>query len=180
MIKLNTTGSYYRQDGHYWSYDTKLTDSYKGYKVFNATYYSSTTCKHQSYTRQEYNYDIELHNCSYGNWDVKDCIEKEIQDLEWQLKQRQEQKRNTQKKQDDIKNLKEQIEFLSNLIKDDVEEQEQTDVFEEFQELWSQLSEKNKEHVRNGMGDNLIHTEEQAKTLNAIIKSMLLFQNFGG
>ena len=105
MRKLNTTGSYYFSDGHYWSYDTKLTDTYKGYKVFNNTYYSATTRKHQADCKYDYSYDIELTDCSYGDWDCLEMIKREIESLQSQLQQRQAQKRNTAKKAEDIQSL---------------------------------------------------------------------------
>lgn len=46
-----------------------------------------------------------------------------------------------------------------------------------FKTLWDGLTEKNKQHVRNGLGDNLIQTEEQAKVVTSVMKMMTLFQN---
>lgn len=180
MTKLNSTGSYTYSNGHYWSYNTKLTDSFKGYKIFNATRYSATTAKHQCYCKQDFYYDIELHCCSYGNWDVVEMIKREIEDLQYQLEKRQAQKRNTERKLQDIKDLTAQIEFLTNLIKEDPENNEQTektDFFEDFKQTWDELSEDNKQHVRNGLGDNLITSEEQARNITGVMKMMLLFQN---
>ena len=37
--------------------------------------------------------------------------------------------------------------------------------------------EKNKQHIRNGLGDNLIQSEEQAKAVTSVMKMMTLFQN---
>ena len=38
-----------------------------------------------------------------------------------------------------------------------------------FENLWNGLNEKNKEHIRNGLGDNLIQTEEQAHAVMGIM-----------
>ena len=46
-----------------------------------------------------------------------------------------------------------------------------------FETLWNGLTEKNKQHIRNGLGDNLIQTEEQAKAVTSVMKMMTLFQN---
>lgn len=46
-----------------------------------------------------------------------------------------------------------------------------------FKTLWDGLTEKNKQHVRNGLGDNLIQTGEQAKVVTSVMKMMTLFQN---
>lgn len=178
MRKFNTTGSYYYNDGHYWSYDTKLTDTYKGYKLFNATWYSATTAKHQSKCRYDYSYDIALHVCSYGDWDCLEMIKREIDDLKDQLEKRKAQKRETEKKKQDIQELSAQIEFLENLIKEDNTE-EKPDFFEDFKDTWDKLSEENKQHVRNGLGDNLLQTEEQARNVTGVMKMMLAFQQLG-
>ena len=37
-MKLNSTGSFTYSNGCYWSYDTKLTDRFKGYSIINNTY----------------------------------------------------------------------------------------------------------------------------------------------
>lgn len=179
MRRLNTTGSYYYDNGKYWSYDTKLTDTYKGYRIFNATRYSATTSKHQSYCRSDYSYDIALHNCDYYDWDCKKMIEYEINDLKAQLEKRQSQKRNTQAKKDDIEYLTKQIEFLENIIKDEPEKEPEKDLFEDFKEVWNELSEENKQHVRNGLGDNILHTEEQARNVLGVMKMMSAFQSLG-
>ena len=58
--------------------------------------------------------------------------------------------------------------------------EEQKDFYEEFKEIWDKLSDENKEHIKNGLGDNLIQTEEQARTITAIMKFMLVFQMMEG
>lgn len=180
MRRLNSTGSYYYNDGHYWSYNTKLTDSYKGYNIMNSTYYSATTSKHQCNCRYDYSYDIELHNCDYGNWDAKEMIQAEINDLKYQLENRKAQKRNTQKKLDDIEYLTKQIDFFENLIQEEnTQEEQKTDFFEDFKQTWDELSEENKQHVRNGLGDTLLTSEEQARGVTQVMKMMLAFQQLG-
>lgn len=175
-MKLNSTGSYSYSNGHYWSYDTKLTDTFKGYKIYNGTWYSATTAKHQAKLRYEYSYDITLTQCGYGDWDAEQMIKDEIDYIKNQIKTL-EPKRNTQKKLDTIAELTSKLELLESLVSEETEEK--TDWFEEFQTCWNELSDKNKEHVRKGLGDNLIQSEEQAKNVTATIKSMLLMQNVG-
>lgn len=177
-MNLNSTGSYRYSNGKYWSYDTKLTDTYKGYKIFNDTYYSATTRKHQYNCKYDYSYDIALHDCSYGNWNCLEMIKREIDDLKNQLEKRKAQKRATEKKKQDIQELSAQIEFLENLIKEDSAE-EKPDFFEDFKDTWDKLSEENKQHVRNGLGDNLLQTEEQARNVTGVMKMMLAFQQLG-
>lgn len=175
MRKLNSTGSYYTANGKYWSYDTKLTDTYKGYRIFNNTFYSMTTRKHQSDCKYGLSYEIELTQCGYGDWDCVKSIQNEIDYIEAQLKTL-ETKRNTQKKLETVKQLTEQKEFLENLISDEQEQKTDLDI-DEFETLWNGLTEKNKQHIRNGLGDNLIQTEEQAKAVTSVMKMMTLFQN---
>ena len=45
-----------------------------------------------------------------------------------------------------------------------------------FQSLWNGLNEENKEHIKNGLGDNLIQTEEQAQAVMGIMKIMTVLQ----
>ena len=47
---------------------------------------------------------------------------------------------------------------------------------ETFKSLWNGLSDKNKEHIRNGLGDNLIQTEEQARAVMGVMALMNLMQ----
>ena len=45
-----------------------------------------------------------------------------------------------------------------------------------FENLWSGLSEKNKEHIRNGVGENGITSNEQANAVMAVMGLMTLMQ----
>lgn len=166
MIKLNSTGSFWQDsNGEYWSYDTKLTDNYKGYKIFNYTYYSATTRKHQCYVNRVYNYDIALHCCSYGNWDCLEMIKKEIQDLKHQLEKRQSQ-RNTEKKKQDIAELTNEINKLENIL--NKQEQEQKDSLQEFETEYNKLPENCKKALADS--DIMLETQEQADSLMRTMK----------
>ena len=46
-----------------------------------------------------------------------------------------------------------------------------------FENLWNGLNDKNKEHIRNGLGDNLIQSEEQAHAVMGIMALMNLMQD---
>ena len=46
-----------------------------------------------------------------------------------------------------------------------------------FETLFNGLSEQNKEHIRNGVGENGIQTEEQADLVMGIMKLMTVMQN---
>lgn len=45
-----------------------------------------------------------------------------------------------------------------------------------FENLWNGLSDENKEHIRNGVGENGIQSEEQADTVMAVMGLMTLMQ----
>lgn len=45
-----------------------------------------------------------------------------------------------------------------------------------FEKTWNSLSDKNKDHVKNGLGDNLITTQEQAEGVLGVMKMMSAFQ----
>lgn len=45
-----------------------------------------------------------------------------------------------------------------------------------FESLWNGLSEKNKEHIRNGVGENGIQTEKQADVVMGVMQMMTLLQ----
>ena len=46
-----------------------------------------------------------------------------------------------------------------------------------FETLWNGLSEKNKEHIRNGVGENGIQSDEQAQTVMGVMQMMSLLQD---
>lgn len=46
-----------------------------------------------------------------------------------------------------------------------------------FETLWNGLSDKNKEHIRNGVGENGIQSEEQAQVVMGVMQMMSLLQN---
>ena len=82
MIFINTSGSHWiDRNGDHWSYDTQLTGHYNGHFFFNFTYYSATTCKHQSYSARYFNpTEFEtLRHCDFGEQDWKQCIKDEIE-----------------------------------------------------------------------------------------------------
>lgn len=119
MKKLNSTGSLWmNNDSNAFSYNTQLTGSYKSLRVFNNTFYSMTTRKHQGNFNKN-NFDLVLTTCDYGtrltNCEVEKAIKDEIADIDWQFCQLLD-KRNTKKKQATIKELLERKKFLVNVL----------------------------------------------------------------
>ena len=48
-----------------------------------------------------------------------------------------------------------------------------------FETLWNGLSEANKQHIRNGVGENGIQSKEQADMVVGVMKAMTAFQSLG-
>ena len=108
MKKLNSTGSLWQDsEGNSYSYNTQLTETYKGLKVFNNTFYSITTRKHQAYFRGD-KFDLVLTKCRFSTRLQPDEVEKaikiEIEILDDELFELSK-KRNTTKKAETIKNI---------------------------------------------------------------------------
>ena len=119
MKKLNTTGSLWlNEDGYAFSYNTQLTNHYKGLRVFNNTFYSMTTRKHQAQFNRN-SFDLVLTTCKYSTRltsnEVEEAIKDEIADIDWHFCQLLD-KRNTKKKQATIKELLNRKEFLTNVL----------------------------------------------------------------
>lgn len=114
-MKLNSTGSLSFSNGKYYSYSTKMTDTYNGYRLFNAGRYSTTTAKHQAVIRREYDYDIELTQCPYGDWNAEDVLIDELWELGNMLKFRKKQ-RKTDKQKRDVAELERKIELINKAL----------------------------------------------------------------
>lgn len=113
---LNSTGSFWRSDdGNYWSYNTKMTDYYKGKFFKNISYYSATTRKHQ-YQIPYVDFNHQLYVCKYGDWNIETIIEQNINLLIEDNKQRV-QKRKTKNNLECIKANVLKIKFLRDLLK---------------------------------------------------------------
>lgn len=119
MKKLNSTGSLWLNDeGYAFSYNTQLTSHYKNLRVFNDTYYSTTTRKHQGYFNKN-SFDLILTTCRFSTRLQPDEIEKaikdEIADIDWTFCQMID-KRNTKKKKETLKQLLNRKEFLTSIL----------------------------------------------------------------
>lgn len=117
--KLNTTGSLWlNNEGNAFSYNTQLTGHFKGLSVFNNTYYSMTTRKHQGRFNKN-SFDLILTTCKYSTRlesnEVEKAIKDEIADIDWQFCQLVD-KRNTQKKKQKIQELYNRKEFLVSIL----------------------------------------------------------------
>ena len=115
--RLNSTGSFIKVDGDYFSYNTRLSFSYKNEYFINKTRYSNTTSKHQS-NLPLIDFNHTLYCQRYGYYPEKQAIQFEIDGLKYELETRQN-KRKTVNNLNEIKKINDKIEFLSNLIKED-------------------------------------------------------------
>ena len=119
MKKLNTTGSLWlNNEGNAFSYSTQLTGSYKNLKVFNNTFYSMTTRKHQGRFNKN-SFDLILTTCKYSTRltsnEVEEAINRELNNIDWEFIHMID-KRNTKKKKATIQELLKRKEFLTSIL----------------------------------------------------------------
>lgn len=114
-MKLNSTGSLSFYNDKYYSYSTKMTDNYKGYRLFNSGFYSHTTAKHQAVIRREYDYDVALNYCPYGDWDCEKALKYELEYTQDELELRKKQ-RKTDKQKEDISKLTDKIKLIKKIL----------------------------------------------------------------
>lgn len=114
--KLNSTGSFWMSDdGNYWSYNTKMTDYYKGEMFKNITFYSTTTSHHQSKIPYvDFNHQLDVNK--YENWDIEEIIKENIEALKVENANRL-LKRKTKNNLECIKLNVLKIKYLSDLLK---------------------------------------------------------------
>ena len=116
ILKLNSTGSFIKIDGDYFSYSTRLSFNYLGEYFINKTRYSNTTSKHQSNLPYE-DFNHTLYYQPFGDINPKKCLQYEVDGLKQELEYRQN-KRKTKNNLNEIDKVKNKIKFLSTLIND--------------------------------------------------------------
>ena len=123
--KLNSTGSLLKHipTNTIYSYSTPIYQEFctrKGLlRVFNDTYYSATTRKHQAKIR-EYEYekqsDIIFHYCPYGNWSLDTAFKNEISMTEYNIEELENKTRKLGKRQvEELETLKTRLQTLQDL-----------------------------------------------------------------
>ena len=123
-MKLNSTGSLLEVGDFIYSYDTPIYKEFihngKVFKVFNDTYYSTTTRKHQAKIGHLKSYaDLIVHNCPYGEWTLETALKNEISMTEYELKKLQNKTRKLGKRQaEKLETLKARLQELQNLYKE--------------------------------------------------------------
>lgn len=124
--KFNTTGSCYKHvpTNTIYSYRTPIYQEFctrKGLlKVFNDTFYSMTTRKHQGIIwRYKNQSDIVFHYCPYGNWSLDTAFKNEISMTEHELEKLENKKRKLGKRQaETLAGLKNKLQMLQDLYEE--------------------------------------------------------------
>ena len=114
--RLNSTGTFQKINGDYFSYNTRLSFNYNCEYFVNKTRYSNTTSKHQAKLSHE-DFNHTLYYQRYGYYPEKQAIQFEIDGLKYELETRQN-KRKTINNLNEITRVTNKINFLSNLIKE--------------------------------------------------------------
>ena len=114
--RLNSTGSFTRIDGDYFSYDTRLSFLYKGEYFVNRTRYTNTTSKHQS-NLPHADFNHTLYYQGYGCVKENICIQREIEALKCELECRYK-KFKTENNLEWINKISSKIQYLSKLLED--------------------------------------------------------------
>lgn len=124
--KLNTTGSCYKHvpTNTYYSYSTPIYQEFttcKGLlKVFNNTFYSMTTRKHQGIIeRYSPTPDVVFYHCPFGNWSLDTGLKNEITMTEYQLEELENKTRKLGKRQaEQLEQLKTRLQELQKLYEE--------------------------------------------------------------
>ena len=72
----------------------------------------------------------------------------------------------------ETKEVKERLHAILIERKAEAEHEEAERQVAQFEALWNGLSEENKQHIRNGVGENGIQSEEQADMVMGVMKSL--------
>lgn len=120
-MRLNSTGSLLQVGDFIYSYRTPIYKEFihngEVFKVFNDTFYSMTTRKHQAKIGYLKNYaDLIVHYCPYGEWSLDTALKNEISITEYELEKLQNKTRKLGKRQaEKLESLKTKLQTLQNL-----------------------------------------------------------------
>lgn len=121
--KLNTTGTCFKHvpTDTIYSYRTPIYQEFTTrigkLKVFNDTFYSMTTRKHQATIwRYKIQSDIVFHYCPFGYWGLDTAFKNEISMTEYKLEKLQNKTRKLGKRQaENLESLKARLQELQKL-----------------------------------------------------------------
>lgn len=123
-MRLNSTGSLLQVGDFIYSYRTPIYKEFirngEVFKVFNDTFYSMTTRKHQAQIGHLRSYaDLIVHYCPYGNWSLDTAFKNEISMTEYELEKLQNKTRKLGKRQtEQLENLKTRLQELQKLYQE--------------------------------------------------------------
>ena len=123
-MRLNSTGSLLQVGDFIYSYRTPIYKEFihngKVFKVFNDTYYSATTRKHQAKIGHLKNYaDLIVHYCPYGDWSLDTAFKNEISMTEDKIEKLENKSRKLGKRQaEQLENLRALLKILQNLYQE--------------------------------------------------------------
>ena len=157
------------------------------YKLYGREVFRATTKDGQDFTFTCYGQGTSYgfrHICclGYSNTDVAKYVKGDIIAKACYYNRTWERFKYETVLRDGIKNLDESKEVKQELIDILIEKKAQAEHEEcerqvkAFESLWNGLSDKNKEHIRNGVGENGIQSEEQANMVMGVMKMMTLLQ----
>lgn len=124
--KFNTIGSCYKHipTNTIYSYKTPIYEEFctrRGLlKVFNDTYYSATTRKHQANIREYKTIaDVVFHLLPRGNWSLDTAFKNEISITQYEIEKLENKTRKLGKRQaEKLETLKTRLQELQNLYKE--------------------------------------------------------------
>jgi hypothetical protein len=153
----------------------KLFETEVNGKKFTFTCYSQDT-----------NYGFR-HICTLGYNDTTECryIKRDIiskacyYNRTWERFAYETVLRNAIEKLPETKEIRDKLHAILIEHKAQDEHEKCEKFLNDFQDTWNSMSDKNKEHVRNGLGDNLITSSEQADSLLGIMKLMNAIDKIG-
>ena len=120
-MRLNSTGSLLQVGDFIYSYRTPIYKEFihngKVFKVFNDTYYTATTRRHQAQIGHLRSYaDLIVHYCPYGDWSLDTALKNEITITEYELEKLQNKTRKLGKRQaEKLESLKTRLQTLQKL-----------------------------------------------------------------
>lgn len=123
---------------------------------------------------------LGFNNTTECKWIKRDIIAKACYyNRTWESFQYETVLRNGIENLSEPKEVKEKLHaiLITKTAQDEHEKVEQE--VKAFETLWNGLSEANKQHIRNGVGENGIQSQEQADCVMSVMKAMTLFQSMG-
>ena len=160
------------------------------YKLYSKQQFKATDSKGKQWIFTCYTQNTSYgfrHICTLGNNDTTNCsyIKKDIlakscyYNRTWECFRYQTVLRNAIEKLATDKQTREELTLIL-IHQQELDKRAAAEKWvKDFENTYNQLSDKNKEHLKNGLGENLIQTEEQANAVLGVMKMMNAFDSLG-